>query len=82
MQARIKGSLKVFFYDTEAGATQVEQVFARPRALSKSPYTLEVQLSIAECMLCTKTACHSMLLSLRHCKWSASWLACPSGLDE
>ena len=38
VQARIKGSLKVFFYDTEAGVTQVEQVFARPRALAKSPY--------------------------------------------
>lgn len=44
LQARIKGSLKVFFYDTEAGLTEVEQVFARPRALSKSPYTLEVLL--------------------------------------
>ena len=43
-QARIKGSLKVFFYDTEAGVTQVEQVFARPRALAKSPYMLEVRL--------------------------------------
>lgn len=44
VQARIKGSLKVFFYDTEAGVTQVEQVFARPRALAKSPYVLEVRL--------------------------------------
>ncbi len=44
VQARIKGSLKVFFYDTEAGVTQVEQVFARPRALAKSPYMLEVRL--------------------------------------
>jgi len=43
VQARIKGSLKVFFYDTEAGVTQVEQVFARPRALAKSPYMLEVR---------------------------------------
>ncbi|DBB18697.1 hypothetical protein WJX82_008928 [Trebouxia sp. C0006] len=42
MKARIKGSLKVFFYDTEAGVTQVEQVFARPRALAKSPYMLEL----------------------------------------
>lgn len=42
MKARIKGSLKVFFYDTEAGVTQVQQVFARPRALAKSPYMLEL----------------------------------------
>lgn len=47
-QARIKGSLKVFFYDTEAGVTQVEQVFARPRALAKSPYMLEVRLCMRQ----------------------------------
>lgn len=44
MQARIKGSLKVFFYDTEAGTTEVGQVFARPRALATSPYMLEVNI--------------------------------------
>ena len=42
VQARIRGSLKVFFYDTEAGTTDVQEVFARPRALSRTPYMLEV----------------------------------------
>ncbi len=53
MQARIRGSLKVFFYDTEAGMTQVQEVFARPRALAKSPYMLEVrpQTWLATCCI-------------------------------
>lgn len=46
VQARIKGSLEVFFYDTEAGRTEVEQVFARSRALAKNPYMLEVLCSM------------------------------------
>lgn len=46
MQARIRGSVKVFFYDTEAGLTEVHEVYARPRALSKDPYMLEVSSSV------------------------------------
>ena len=70
VQARIKGSLKVFFYDTEAGRTEIEQVFARPRALPRSPYTLEVVYNIVVrqylwvlclCLSVSSTLCNEQL---------------------
>ncbi|KAL3134864.1 hypothetical protein ABBQ32_007830 [Trebouxia sp. C0010 RCD-2024] len=42
VKAHIKGSLKLLFYDTEAGQTEIQQVFARPRALASNPYMLEL----------------------------------------
>ena len=53
MQAHIKGSLELLFYDTEAGRTEVQQVFARPRALASNPYMLEVWVK----------ACHALCTS-------------------
>lgn len=41
-QARIEGQMQVFFYDTEAGVTEVNAKYARSRAVGKSPYILEV----------------------------------------
>lgn len=43
MQARIEGRLQVFFYDTEAGMTEVNAKYARPRTVGNDPYILEVQ---------------------------------------
>lgn len=65
VQARIKGSLEVFFYDTEAGRTEVEQVFARPRALAKSPYVLEVLCTTCSMPHAQRTVC-LMQLELCH----------------
>ena len=38
----MEGRLQVFFYDTEAGVTEVNAKYARPRTIGSSPYILEV----------------------------------------
>lgn len=38
----MEGSIRVFFYDTEAGVTEVKAKYARPRAIGSTPYTMEV----------------------------------------
>ena len=38
----MEGRLQVFFYDTEAGMTEVNAKYARPRTIGSSPYILEV----------------------------------------
>ena len=42
LQARMEGNIRVFFYDTEAGVTEVKAKYARPRAIGNTPYTMEV----------------------------------------
>ena len=44
--------MQVFFYDTEAGVTEVNAKYARSRAVGRSPYILEVGIHCSTFDLC------------------------------